>query len=236
VTCSPEKPPQPLIDQLKDGGLMIVPTGERYQQTLYLLKKKGDKLETVSLKPTLFVPMTGRAEDSREVQPDPSKPAIINGDFEAEMKEGETVIPGWYYERQHELVREATGAPQGKQFVRFKNQVPERPAHIAQGFPIDGRKIAALDFSLQSSCKDVVVPASAPEAMPSLDVMLFDEGRKIIKRYHIAASKGTQPWKRYEQTVKVSNDVREAIICVGLFGATGEASFDDVSLRAVPRK
>ena len=32
VTCSPEKVPQPLVDQLRDGGLMIVPVGERYQQ------------------------------------------------------------------------------------------------------------------------------------------------------------------------------------------------------------
>jgi protein-L-isoaspartate(D-aspartate) O-methyltransferase len=233
VTCSPEKPPQPLIDQLKDGGLMIVPTGERYQQTLYLLKKKGDKLETVALKPTLFVPMTGRAEDTREILPDPAKPAIVNGDFEAEIKEGENVVPGWYYERQHELVQE-TSAPQGKKFVRFNNQVPGRPAHIYQGFPIDGRKISALDFSMQASCKNVTT--SEPEAMPMLDVMLFDEGRKMIKRAHIAPIKGTQPWKRYEQTVQVPNNVREAIICVGLYGAVGEASFDDVSLRAVPRK
>src|SRR5882757_470073 len=37
VTCSPEKVPQPLVDQLADGGLMAIPVGERYSQTLYLL-------------------------------------------------------------------------------------------------------------------------------------------------------------------------------------------------------
>src|SRR5262245_37809727 len=57
VTCSPEKVPQPLIQQLADGGLMIVPVGERYSQTLYMLRKKGDKLESEALLPTLFVPM-----------------------------------------------------------------------------------------------------------------------------------------------------------------------------------
>src|SRR4029079_842802 len=66
VTCSPEKVPQPLVDQLKEGGLMIVPVGERYQQTLYLMRKKDGELKSETLRATLFVPMTGAAEDQRK--------------------------------------------------------------------------------------------------------------------------------------------------------------------------
>src|SRR5262245_38102974 len=62
VTCSPEKVPQPLVDQLREGGLMIVPTGERYQQNLYLMRKVAGKLKSEALRATLFVPMTGEAE------------------------------------------------------------------------------------------------------------------------------------------------------------------------------
>ena len=44
VTCSPENVPQALVDQLRDGGRMIVPLGERFQQTLYLFRKEEGKL------------------------------------------------------------------------------------------------------------------------------------------------------------------------------------------------
>src|SRR5206468_5509975 len=59
VTCSPEKVPQPLVDQLREGGKMIIPLGERYQQMFYLFEKKGGKLVQTKLLPTMFVPMTG---------------------------------------------------------------------------------------------------------------------------------------------------------------------------------
>jgi protein-L-isoaspartate(D-aspartate) O-methyltransferase len=57
VTCAPENVPQPLADQLKDGGHMVIPVGERFAQQLYLLEKKnGQVKESVTL-PVRFVPM-----------------------------------------------------------------------------------------------------------------------------------------------------------------------------------
>jgi protein-L-isoaspartate(D-aspartate) O-methyltransferase len=82
VTCSPEQVPPKLVEQLREGGRMIVPVGERYRQTLYLFQKIDGKLKRVALLPTLFVPMTGKAEDGRQVRPDPLHPTINNGSFE----------------------------------------------------------------------------------------------------------------------------------------------------------
>ena len=82
VTCSPESVPKPLVEQLAEGGAMVIPVGQRYQQTLYRLIKRDGELVQQKLQPTLFVPMTGTAEEKRMMQPDGRNPKIINGDFE----------------------------------------------------------------------------------------------------------------------------------------------------------
>jgi protein-L-isoaspartate(D-aspartate) O-methyltransferase len=61
VTCAPEKVPGPLVEQLREGGRMVIPLGTRYNQRVHLGIKKDGKLTLRELKPTLFVPMTGRA-------------------------------------------------------------------------------------------------------------------------------------------------------------------------------
>ena len=61
VTCAPQKIPQPLFDQLKEGGRMVIPLGDRFHQVVHLVIKKDGKRIDRELKPTLFVPMTGRA-------------------------------------------------------------------------------------------------------------------------------------------------------------------------------
>jgi protein-L-isoaspartate(D-aspartate) O-methyltransferase len=57
VTCAPDKVPQPLVDQLKDGGRMVIPVGERFAQQLYLLEKKDGQLKQSATLPVRFVPM-----------------------------------------------------------------------------------------------------------------------------------------------------------------------------------
>ena len=62
VTCAPQKIPPPLVEQLKEGGRMVIPLGERHLQKLYVLEKKGGKMVGNPKRGTLFVPMTGRAQ------------------------------------------------------------------------------------------------------------------------------------------------------------------------------
>ncbi|KAB2909676.1 MAG: protein-L-isoaspartate(D-aspartate) O-methyltransferase [Ignavibacteriaceae bacterium] len=57
VTASPEDVPQPLIDQLREGGRMIIPLGgEGNIQSLVILKKTGGKIERQEAMKVKFVP------------------------------------------------------------------------------------------------------------------------------------------------------------------------------------
>lgn len=59
VTAAAEEIPGPLVDQLKDGGLMVIPVGPPSMvQALTLVKKQGNSVVTRSLVPVRFVPLT----------------------------------------------------------------------------------------------------------------------------------------------------------------------------------
>lgn len=57
VTCSPTKIPEPLIEQLAEGGIMVIPVGEQYVQELMVLTKKNGKLIQKKATGVRFVPM-----------------------------------------------------------------------------------------------------------------------------------------------------------------------------------
>lgn len=65
VTAAPEKVPQPLLDQLKPGGRLVMPVGTRFTQELILIRKTPAGLKKETLIPVIFVPMTGEAKRSQ---------------------------------------------------------------------------------------------------------------------------------------------------------------------------
>jgi protein-L-isoaspartate(D-aspartate) O-methyltransferase len=57
VTCAPTHIPKALQEQLREGGRMIIPVGDRYVQELVLLEKIDGKMKKKSVLPVMFVPM-----------------------------------------------------------------------------------------------------------------------------------------------------------------------------------
>ncbi|MGL4511702.1 MAG: protein-L-isoaspartate(D-aspartate) O-methyltransferase [Lacipirellulaceae bacterium] len=234
VTCSPESPPKPLVEQLAEGGRMVIPVGERHQQNLCLMRKVDGELERESLTATLFVPMTGQAEERRQKLPDASNPRVNNGGFEEEgPKERDQRRPaGWHYVRQANLVDDSD-APQGTRFLRFENSDPGRGSQALQGFAIDGRKVSRLKVSFRArgeGLRSGLTPADTPRVL----VTFYDDRRGAIADEPIGPLRGWFPWTPFERTVAIPLKAREGIVRIGLLGGVGRLDLDAVSVAVEP--
>jgi len=230
VTCSPENVPEPLVAQLKEGGRMVIPLGERFQQGMYLLQKQRGKLVTEKLTCTLFVPMTGQAEAKRQIQPDGTRPELRNGDFEETISQP-PVPDCWYYQRQLELVSEAD-APRGKNYVLFRNSTPGRPAQALQGFAVDGRKIRQLEVSFKVRGKELR-PGVAPNQFPRMMLLFYDDDRVQVGEAAVGGWRDTFNWTLETRRVPVPQKARECIMQIGLLGALGEIAYDAIEVRGL---
>jgi len=232
VTCSPESVPQPLVDQLREGGQMVIPLGERYQQSFYLLEKRNGKLEQTQLVPTLFVPMLGLSEKRRLVLPDPLRPSVHNGSFEEECSvKGRAA--GWHYQRQMRLV--TGGAPYGETYALFENTDAGRNAQTLQAMAIKGSRIGALRISLWVRGREIR-SGKEPWEHAALVLHFFDQERKSLGTEYLGPWRGTFDWDYVSKEVAVPEQAQEVMLHIGLNGATGSLGVDDVSLAPLPRE
>lgn len=60
VTAGAPRVPQPLVDQLADGGRLVIPIGSRELQQLHLMVRRGEEFTDKTLEACQFVPLVGR--------------------------------------------------------------------------------------------------------------------------------------------------------------------------------
>ena len=58
VTAAPDHVPQPLVEQLKEGGRMVIPVGGAVVQQLNVLEKRAGLVKQTAAIPVKFVPLT----------------------------------------------------------------------------------------------------------------------------------------------------------------------------------
>jgi protein-L-isoaspartate(D-aspartate) O-methyltransferase len=60
VTAAAPAVPRTYIEQLAEGGRLVIPVGEREQQRLHVITRRGDGIEDVDVGPARFVPLLGK--------------------------------------------------------------------------------------------------------------------------------------------------------------------------------
>ncbi len=60
VTAGAREIPQPLTDQLDEGGVMVIPVGKSYSQDLEVVVKRKNQIKTVTVEKCVFVPLIGK--------------------------------------------------------------------------------------------------------------------------------------------------------------------------------
>jgi protein-L-isoaspartate(D-aspartate) O-methyltransferase len=100
-----------------------------------------------------------------------------------------------------------------------------------QGFAVDGRKVHEIDVSFWIRLENVK-PGPETDQLPMLVITFYDERRGVAAHRPMGPWRGSFDWRKEQERIRVPTQAREAIVRIGLFGATGRADFDDVRISA----
>ena len=167
---------KPLVEQLKEGGRMIMPpSASATSRCSICFKKEDGKLVSEALRPTLFVPMTGKAEEQAQGQARPAashahQRQLRRNEQGRGCARGVALLAAWPIDG---------GCTEGKRALTFTNDVPGRGCQAVQAFPVDGRKVDQLDISAWVKVKDAQ-PGQTPEQLPMMAITFYDTKRVMV--------------------------------------------------------
>ena len=142
---------------------------------------------------------------------------------------------GWYNLRDARLADGGVG--EGKRCLRFENTRPGRPARASRAFGIDGRVHEAMIIGMWIRLPDQTRTGERTGEDPGLMIDFLGEGLKAQRRglmgpwtNKILGSK----WVHIAKRIAVPPGTRDAIMSIGLLGATGTMEVDDLTFDLVP--
>lgn len=145
------------------------------------------------------------------------------------------VPDGWYNARDASI--QPSGGASGARFIRFECPRRGRPARLSRAFGVDGRKSEAIILGLWVRLADIEHGERSGEEPGLMIDFLGDELRQL--------SRGTMgPWSRsvgdqwtyVSKRIPVPPGTRDAIMSVGLLGASGRLDVDGFTFELVPRE
>jgi protein-L-isoaspartate(D-aspartate) O-methyltransferase len=100
--------------------------------------------------------------------------------------------------------------------------------------PLDGRIVKRIKLSAQVQTNSVRQGLDRNE-LPAVAIRFYDQSRTLLATQFLGPFQGTANWRQESRNFRVPQETREAIVAVGLFGATGVAAFDKIEVRPVGR-
>ncbi len=154
-------------------------------------------------------------------------------EFESDQnKDG--VPDGWYNLRDARLVDE--GGVIGPRYLKFECTKPGRPARLSRAFGIDGRKHEAIIIGLWVRIEKIEAGERMGDEPGLIIDFLGDKLRQLTRGTlgpwtHKEFTDGQ--WTRVSKRIPVPPGTRDAIMSVGLLGATGVLDVDGLTLDLV---
>lgn len=160
----------------------------------------------------------------------PAPPAL--DDFETD-KNQDGVPDGWYNARDVTLA--STGGKVGPHYLKFETRKPGRPSRLSRAFGIDGTKFEAIVVSLWIRQSQIESGERLGED-PGLIIDFLGDGLRALRRGAMGPwTKSVGPrWTYLSKRIPVAPGTRDAIMSIGLLGATGVLEVDGISFELIP--
>ncbi len=161
----------------------------------------------------------------------PAPPAL--DDLEADANE-DRVPDGWYNARDAVLMPE--GGAVGPHFVRIQSSKLGRPARLSKAFGIDGRQTEAIILGLWVRPNNIR-HGERDSVEPYLLMDFYEDQLRIARHTAMGPWKwsGGKAWTRVVKRLAVPPTTKDAIMTVGLLGATGTLDVNGLTVDLVPK-
>ena len=99
---------------------------------------------------------------------------------------------------------------------------------------MDGREVQAVNVTAWIRLREVRSGRDLDQR-PMIAISFYDDQRRDLGHRWLGPWDGTEQWHEVSKTIRVPPQAREGILRIGLFGATGEMSVDDLRMESVNR-
>lgn len=156
-------------------------------------------------------------------------------DFETDAND-DGVPDGWYNLRDARIMTE--GGAVGRRFLRFECAKPGRPARLSRAFGVDGSRYEAIVLGLWVRHEYSQLGERLGEEPGLVIDFLGDQLRQITRGslgpWTARTMSGHTGWTRVARRIPVPRGTRDAILSLGLLGATGRLDVDGLTVDLVP--